>query len=210
MNATSPSRYARLRVLLWTLVGIVVLGLAARWGWLNMDDRAPPTALESASALIAGKFALTDHAGKAVTDETYRGKWLVVFFGYTFCPDVCPTTLTTVSDAIDRLVTRASQVQPLFITVDPQRDTVRRMAEYVAAFDASIVGLTGTPDQIDTAAGNFRAYYARAGEANDPDYLMDHSALLYILDPDGRFAAFVSTGDDVEAIVAKLRGLIDE
>lgn len=210
MNAKSPSRYARLRVLLWTLVGIVVLGLAVRWGWQNMDDRAPPTALESASALIAGKFALVDHAGNAVTDETYRGKWLVVFFGYTFCPDVCPTTLTTVSDAIDRLGARASQAQPLFITVDPQRDTVQRMAEYVAAFDAGIVGLSGTPDQIDTAARNFRAYYAKVGEANDPDYLMDHSALLYILDPDGRFAAYVSTGDDVEAIEAKLRGLIDE
>lgn len=84
------------------------------------------------------------------------------------------------------------------------------MAEYVAAFDAGIVGLSGTPDQIDTAARNFRAYYAKVGEANDPDYLMDHSALLYILDPDGRFAAYVSTGDDVEAIEAKLRGLIDE
>lgn len=210
MNAKSPSRYARRRALLWTLVGIVVLGLAVRWGWQNMDDRAPPTALESASALIAGNFALVDHAGNAVTDETYRGKWLVVFFGYTFCPDVCPTTLTTVSDAIDHLGTRASQVQPLFITVDPQRDTVQRMAEYLAAFDAGIVGLTGSPDQIDTAAGNFRAYYARVGEANDPDYLMDHSALLYILDPDGRFAAYVSTGDDVEAIEAKLRGFIDE
>lgn len=209
MNANSPSRYARLRVLLWALVGVVVLGFVAQWAWQNWSDRTPRTAMESARDLISGEFALIDHTGAAVTDETYRGKWLVVFFGYTFCPDVCPTTLTTVSEAVDRLGAAASQVQPLFITVDPQRDTVDRMAEYVAAFDAGIVGLTGAPEQIEAAAASFRAYYAKASAANDSDYLMDHSALLYILDPNGRFAAFVSTGGDVEAIVAKLHGLID-
>ncbi len=137
------------------------------------------------TASIGRPFTLTASDGRTVTDRTYRGKWQLIYFGYTACPDACPTALNDMGVALDRLGPRAASVQPIFITVDPKRDTPKKLAEYLKSFDPHIVALTGTADQIAAVAKEFHVYYAdQSGTVND--YLVDHSSFFYLIDPQGR------------------------
>ncbi len=163
------------------LIALVALFIAGGFVWLR-SPAAPPA--------IGGPFALTDGAGHSVTDKTFRGKYMLVYFGYTTCPDVCPTTLADVASALDTLGAKASAVQPVFITVDPARDTAEVVGSYVANFGSRWIGLTGTADQVATAAKEYRVYYAKHRTGDGPlDYTMDHSSILYLVGPDGRFIA---------------------
>jgi protein SCO1/2 len=159
---------------------------------------------------IGGPFTLQDGSGKRVTDKDFRGKYMLVYFGYTFCPDVCPTTLNAVADAMDKLGPSASRIQPLFITVDPKRDTPAVVKQYAAAFGPSIEGLTGTPEEIATVAKEYRVYYAEHRTGTGPnDYSMDHSSVLYLMSPTGGFIAPVradQSGDEIAANLKKLMG----
>ena len=197
------SRLRTVRYILWSAVLLAGLGFGGYELW-HRTRPAPMTAeKEIGRASIKSDFSLVDHTGKAVKDEDFRGKWLLVFFGYTYCPDVCPTTLNEIAEVMERLGEKAVNVQPLFITIDPERDKPEQMAAYVAAFDPRIVGLTGTPEQVKAAAGAFRVYYAKATDAGASDgYLMDHSTALYLMNPDGEFEAFFSFNDDVGKIVS--------
>ncbi|HXT78764.1 MAG TPA: SCO family protein [Acetobacteraceae bacterium] len=156
---------------------------------------------------LGGPFQLEDGNGKTVTDRDFRGKYTLVYFGYTFCPDVCPTTLNAVADAMDRLGSKAAKVQPLFITVDPKRDTPAVVKEYAAAFGPKIEGLTGTPEQIAAVAKEYRVYYQEHRTGPGPnDYSMDHSSILYLMGPDGRFVAPIradQSGEQMAAALAK-------
>lgn len=154
---------------------------------------------------IGGPFTLEDGAGHAVTDHDLRGHYLLVYFGYTFCPDVCPTTLTAIAGALDKLGRQADQVQPVFITVDPERDTPKVMHDYTAAFSPRILGLTGTPEQIAKAAGAYRVYYAkhRTGEAAG-DYTMDHSSIIYLMGPDGRFIVPIRADESAQQMATDI------
>jgi protein SCO1/2 len=138
-------------------------------------------------------FALTAADGTAVTEQSYRGKWLVIYFGYTFCPDICPTTMMEIAKTLQALGARAEAVQGIFITVDPRRDKPEVLAEYLKSFDPSLVGLTGTPAQIAAAAKSFHVFYER-NDTGDGNYTYDHSAFIYLVGPDGKFAKAV-TGD---------------
>ncbi len=154
---------------------------------------------------IGGPFSLTDHTGKAVTDATYRGKWMLVFFGFTYCPDVCPTELQKVAAVLEMLGDRASQIAPILISIDPERDTPEAMANYVQIFDDRLIGLTGTPEQIAEVARAYRVYYAKIQPSGDTPYLMDHSSYLYLMGPDGRVQAvfpYAATAEDIAAGVA--------
>jgi cytochrome oxidase Cu insertion factor (SCO1/SenC/PrrC family) len=143
----------------------------------------------------SGPFLLIDHKGRPVTDRDFRGKFMLVFFGYTFCPDVCPIDLQIISKAVDALGEAGNRVQPIFITVDPKRDTVEVLARYVSHFHPRLLGLTGTPEQVAMAAQTYGVLYMTALDTmSDSDgahaqYLVDHSALTYLLGPDGRFRA---------------------
>jgi protein SCO1/2 len=170
----------RVRVAALIIVIAVVVGAALGWNWAGL----PAQSTESGSA-IGGPFTLVDHRGVTVTDQTYRGKWLMIFFGFTFCPDVCPTTLNEFAEALNALGPAATRVQPLFITVDPDRDTPDVLRDYIEAFDSRIVGLTGRPEQIAAVAKAYHAFYRRAGKG--PDYRVDHTGTIYIVDPNGRF-----------------------
>jgi protein SCO1/2 len=143
---------------------------------------------------VGGPFALTNDHGAAVTDATYRGRWMLVYFGYTFCPDVCPTELQTIAGALDKLGPQAAQVTPLFVTVDPARDTPAALADYVKLFDDRIVGLTGTDAQIASVARAYRVYYAKDTPKDSSTYLMDHSSFMYLMGPDGKFRALFRQG----------------
>ncbi len=173
-------RAALLPALAFLLVLVVGAGV---WLYLAGDPA-------ERSGGIGGPFHLEDGAGHVVTDRDLRGHYLLVYFGYTFCPDVCPTTLTAIAAALDRLGKRADAVEPVFITVDPARDTPKVVHDYAAAFSPRILALSGTPAEIAKAAGEYRVYYARhAAPDGGADYTVDHSSIIYLMAPDGRFIA---------------------
>jgi protein SCO1/2 len=158
---------------------------------------------------IGGPFTLQDGNGKTLTDQDFRGQYMLVYFGYTFCPDVCPTTLNAVSDAMDKLGPDASKIRTVFITVDPKRDTPAVVGKYAAAFGPHVVGLTGTPEEIARVAKEYRVYYAEHRTGPGPnDYAMDHSSVLYLMDPKGSFVAPVRADQSGNEIAATLKKLI--
>jgi len=198
------------RTILWTLVFLAAVGTGLA---LHQMPNLPPqsTAQSVTQSAIEPAFTLVDHNGQTVSEKDYRGKWLLVFFGFTHCPDICPTTLAEIAQIMNRLETDADKVQPLFITVDPERDTPEIMAEYVSIFHSSIIGLTGTKEQVKQAADNFRVYYSRVEEKDAPDdYFMDHSAFIYLIDPQGRFIEPFSYGEAVTDIVTGIRKYMEE
>lgn len=168
------------------LAAVLAVAMFATCVPSGAQPSAPP---EGASI----SFTLTAADGRAVSERTHRGKWLIVYFGYTFCPDICPTTLMEMTGALERLGPRAERVQGLFITVDPKRDTPEVLNEYVTSFDPRIVGLTGSPAQIATAAKSFNVFYERR-DTDDSGHVYDHTTLIYLIDPDGRFRKAI-TGD---------------
>jgi protein SCO1 len=168
-------------------------------------------AAASSLPTIGGPFTLSTADGLTVTNQTYRGKWLLVYFGYTFCPNSCPTTLFEVAAALKELGAAADQVQPLFITVDPQRDTPKTLQQFTQSFDSRIVGLTGTAQQIAAAAHEYGAYYVR--HVTGPgagDYVVDHSTYLYVMDPNGKFVRAFDNDISADRIAKVLRGLLTQ
>jgi protein SCO1 len=169
----------------------------------------PLVRADTAPVTVGGPFTLTAPDGTTVTDETYRGKWLLVFFGYTSCPDICPTTLSSIAAAIEELGPDAAKLQPLFITVDPERDTPEVMGSFTAAFDPRILGLTGSPQQIAAVSEAYGAYgVARRGEAGGDDYLMDHGTHIYIMNPQGQFVEGLDSDTPSSGIAATLGELV--
>lgn len=159
------------------------------------------------AAEVTGRFRLTDHDGRPVTEATYTGRVRVVTFGYTFCPDICPTTLSTVAAALDMLGSKVEQVVPLFVTVDPRRDSAAHLKDYMSAFGPRFVGLTGTTEQVEDAARAFRVRYALQPPLDPADpntYFVDHSAGIYIMDRAGGFAAKLGHRAEPEELAARL------
>jgi protein SCO1/2 len=156
---------------------------------------------------IGGPFTLTSPDGTTVTDQTYRGKWLLVYFGFTSCPDSCPTALLEIAAALEELGPDADKLQPLFITVDPQRDSSAVMGNYTRSFDPRIVGLTGTPQQIAAVAQEYGVYYAPHKSGPDAkNDLIDHSTYLYLMDPEGKFARGFDANTPGDRIAEAVRG----
>ncbi len=155
---------------------------------------------------IGGSFTLVDHDGKARGDGDFRGQHLLIFFGYTYCPDVCPTALSDMALALDQLGDDAAKVRPLFITVDPSRDTPGRLKSYVANFHPRLVGLTGSEEAVAAAAKAYRVYFARSNtEAAPGEYLMDHTSIIYLMSPDGRYLTHFSHGTSAETMATRIR-----
>jgi cytochrome oxidase Cu insertion factor (SCO1/SenC/PrrC family) len=155
-----------------------------------------------AGLALGGPFSLTDQSGKAVTERDYAGGWMLVYFGYSFCPDVCPTELGTMAAAIDQLGPAGAKVVPVFISVDPQRDTPAHLADYVSRFHPRMQGLTGTPEQVAEAARRYRVYYAKVQRPDLADYLMDHSSFIYLVGPDGKVRSLFRPEQSPEVIAA--------
>ncbi len=202
MNTTTkPNRI--LYVTMAVLLAVLLIG-AGGFLWLSSGGRDNPLG-------IGGPFTLLDGNGQTVTDKDFRGKYMLVYFGYTFCPDVCPTTLNAVADAMDKLGPAGSSIQPLFITVDPKRDTPAVVKQYTAAFGPKIEGLTGTPEEIAEVAKEYRVYYAEHRTGPGPnDYSMDHSSVLYLMGPNGDFVAPVRADQSGEEIAVNLKKLMGQ
>ena len=154
---------------------------------------------------IGGNFTLVDGDGRTVTQDSLRGKLALVLFCFTFCPDVCPTELQAIAQTMDLLGAQAGEVRPVFITVDPERDTAAKMKEYVEQFYPSITGLTGTPQQVAAAARAWRVYYSKVTPPGATDYLMDHSAFTYLMGRDGALRALFRPGTTPEEMAATIR-----
>ena len=186
-----------------TLAAAGALGAA----WVSLVEAPAPKVATSGTAAIGGPFTLVSTNDGNVTDQTYRGKWLLIFFGYTFCPDACPTALNNISVALEKLGADAGKMQPLFVTVDPQRDTREVLAEYLKSFDSRIIGLTGPQDQIDRVVKEYRVYVAsqKSETQGDDNYLVSHSAYIYLMDPQGKFVNVIQGSEAGEEIAAWLR-----
>jgi protein SCO1 len=196
-------RFALAAVLLG---GLVILGAGVFLGLAHRDSPRGAAGTLLASA-IGGPFRLVDQNGGAVTDADLKGKWSLVYFGYTHCPDACPTALNDIAVALDELGPKRGAVRPVFITVDPERDTPEVLKAYITAFDTPILALTGTPEEIAQAAKSYRVYYAKHPEAGG-DYSMDHTSVIYVMDPQGRFTASFTHESSPEEIAERLKKLL--
>lgn len=217
-HAKSKER-AKLRALQITLAVLVGLLLALGFVyWQAGQDAArvqdlkqqaasfsPDQPVPPPTAKIGGPFTLTDMNGKTVHDTDFRGKYLLIYFGYTYCPDMCPTGLQSIAKTMDLLGDKAGKVQPLFITIDPARDTAAKMKDYCASFHPSIVGLTGTAEQTAAIAKEYEVYYARGEQVDEDDYIMDHSSLIYVMDDQGRFITTANENVDPAHLVDVLK-----
>jgi len=170
-----------------------LLLLTVSYLWL-LGGTTPPAVLA-----IGGPFALTEGNGRVVTDRDFKGRYLLIYFGYTSCPDICPTTLSAIADAIDILGTRAERVQPLFITVDPAHDTPAILRDYVRSFSPHIIGLTGSPAEISAVEHEYRVTAVDETRAGGTSDTIDHTAVLFLVAPDGRYLApFAATESGAE------------
>jgi protein SCO1 len=191
---------------------VIIAGLAA--AALTLGIAAARIAADSqqgnaAAGLpgIGGHFQLMTSDGGTATDRSFPGKWLLVYFGYTFCPDACPTALNALGTALDELGPLAAGVQPIFITVDPERDTPQVVADYVKAFDPSIVGLSGTVEQIAAAARKFRVYHKVRPLGNN-EYAIDHSSFIYVINPHGQVVELLTGNLPGHSMAQDLRRLM--
>jgi protein SCO1/2 len=211
-----------LRLIRWSALGLIAV-IAAGWGlvWAAQRDPAGGAArlVHAAAILVAsqpglpaaevgGAFSLTDTNGHAVTDATYRGRWMLVYFGYAYCPDICPTELQTMSTVLDQLGPDAAKIAPLFITVDPQRDTPEALGQYVKLFDSRLIGLTGTSEQAAQAAKAYRVYATKVTSKGLGGYLIDHTSFVYLMDPGGKLRTVFSSETNVMDMVAAIASQI--
>ncbi len=194
------------------VLAVVLAGLAGHlWSTRPGGDGDDGRVAEEPT--VGGPFTLVAPDGRTVTDRDFRGRWMLVFFGYTFCPDVCPTALANVALVLERLGPLAERLAPVFISIDPERDTPEVVGAYVRQFDPRIVGLTGTPERVRAAAQAYRAFYRKvepeAGEDADA-YLVEHSAWLYLMGPDGTFVKVFPHASDPERVAAAIAEAMGE
>ena len=185
------------------MVGAVAVAAGATALWMGLALRAQ---VQSGATKIGGPFTLVDDTGARVTEADLKGKPTVMYFGYTFCPEVCPTTLTDLAQWMQMIGRDADRLNYVFVTVDPERDTPKVMHDYVSAFDPRIRGLTGTSEQIAKVTKEYGVYYKRI-PTSDGGYVMDHSAVLYMMDPNVRFVGVIPYQEDTAKAVAKLKKL---
>jgi cytochrome oxidase Cu insertion factor (SCO1/SenC/PrrC family) len=153
---------------------------------------------------VGGPFTLTDQAGRRRSDSEFRGRLMIVYFGYTFCPDVCPADLMAITQALDALGPQAQGIQPVFITLDPERDT-KVLADYVAAFHRSLIGLTGSPEEIRKIANAYKAFYAKVPGEREGEYAIDHTGIIYLMGRDGKYLGFMPPQTNPDRLTEVLR-----
>jgi len=189
----------------WGAVALVgFLAAPLLLGWWQVDGaRALKGMGQAAGAPIGGSFGLVDHRGQPVTDADFRGRPMLVFFGFTHCPEVCPTTLFETSNRLAKLGKDADKLQVLFISVDPERDTPRQLALYLQSFDRRIVGLTGSTEQVEAAVRAYKAYAKKV--PTESSYTMDHSSSVYVMAADGSFRTIIDYHEDEAPALAKIR-----
>ena len=188
---------------------ILLAGALAASLWVSACNRsaggdAQGQVVSSGEALVGGPFQLVDQNGKAIDQNVLKGKWTAVFFGYTYCPDVCPTTLQALAQAEAKLGAKADKLQVVFISVDPERDTPAQMKTYLStpAFPRGVIGLTGTPAQVAAAAKAYRVYYQKDGKGDG--YSVAHSSIVYLMNPAGKFERALTESQTPSEVAAQI------
>ena len=207
----------KLRLLLISLLGLtLVAGGLGVWLWTQPPSSSAIVSSEtrtSGTALIGGPFTLTDHRGERRSEADFQGRYMLIFFGYTYCPDICPTTLTTVSQGLDILAeseaAKAAAVTPVFVSIDPARDTPSALADYMSHFHPAMVALTGSEEEVAVAAKAYRIFYQKVVQEDASDYLMDHSSIVYLMAPDGSYVSHFTHASTAEEIAEGLAKLVD-
>ncbi len=188
------------------IVGRAGIGVMPSIGVKNITENATE---ENGEALIKADFTLVGAGGKTVRASDLKGKYLLVYFGFTHCPDVCPTSLLVMNNVLSHLGKNADKVQPLFITVDPERDTPAIASKYAQNFGKNFMGLSGTPAQIKHAAEGFKVYYSKVNDSTSAlGYGVDHSSFIYLMGPDGKYLAHFPSTDPEQEMIAGLRDYI--
>jgi protein SCO1/2 len=196
---------------IWLALSCVLFAAPVAANEATEPSSAEPSATELIEGLLSGRapvggpFELTDQTGHRRTDADFRGKLVVLYFGYTYCPDVCPTELQSISLALDRLGAAAQAVQPLFITVDPERDTPARLADFVSSFHPRLIGLTGSVAEIRKTAIAYRTFFAKQSNAAPGDYSVNHTGFIYLIGKDGQYQGFLPPGLAPDAIADAIR-----
>jgi len=197
------------------LIPYLLLILALAGGILWHESQLVPGLGRTVSTgvpQVGGPFRLTDHTGKTVTDQDYRGRYMLIYFGYSFCPDVCPTTLGVMAEALQKLGSDNRRVVPIFITIDPERDTPKVLADYMKAFGPQFIGLTGSPATITEVEKEYRVYAVKRpldpSKGNAGGYGMDHSSVLYLMGPNGKLVSFYDEAISPDDLAKDLRAKI--
>jgi protein SCO1/2 len=180
------------------LAAVVVLTLLPRL-------QSPPQVQSTGKALVGGPFTMVDHTGKTVTQDDYKGRMMLMYFGFTYCPDVCPTRLLTLTKVLKLLENDLDKVQPIFVTIDPERDTVDTMAQYVDHFHPNFVGLTGTTEQVADMAGAYKVAFYKVRDEKLSSYLMDHTDIIYLMSGENEYLAHFSANSTAEEIAAGIK-----
>jgi len=187
------------------LIPYVFAIAAVLGGWLwHAGDQVAGRVGESGVADIGGPFSLTDQDGKPRTDADFRGRYMLIYFGYSNCPDVCPISLGVIADAVERLGPKAARIAPIFITVDPARDTPSILKQYLAVFSPRLIGLTGSDKNIRQVESEYHVYAAKHATQGG-SYSIDHSNIIYLMGPDGRFIADYDDSLGPDGLAAELR-----
>ena len=182
-------------------LAVVLLGAAA-FAW----HRLQPSNIATEKATIGGPFTLTDQNGQVKTDKDYKGQWILVFFGFTHCPDVCPTAIANMDQALKQLGPEAAKVHPIFITLDPRRDTPAELKSYLANFGPGWTGFTGNTPQIDMVTGEYKVYFAKQSmPESEIGYTINHSGFIYLMGPDGEYRAHFQHSDTPDVIAQGIR-----
>jgi len=191
--------------LLTVIIAAFLIGALGSAALLVLGGQGPMVET-TGKALIGGPFTLVDQTGRTVTDQDFRGRYMLVFFGFTHCPDVCPAELQVMSASLDELGPKADEIVPIFITLDPERDTQEAMGAFVKNFGSRFVGLTGSPEAIAAAADAYRVAYAKIQEdTRKPDYSIDHSGLVYLMGKDGEYITQFPYGTPAAKMTETLR-----
>ncbi|HXR94342.1 MAG TPA: SCO family protein [Rhizomicrobium sp.] len=189
------------------LIPYLLLAACVAGGFLWHQSETVPQlgqTIVSGQVAVGGPYALTDQDGRPRSSADFRGKYQLIYFGYTFCPDVCPTTLAVMAAAMDRLGTAQNQIVPIFITIDPARDTPQVLKKYLAAFSPRFVGLTGTPGQIAPVEKEYRVF-AKKEKLPNGNYSMDHSSVIYLMGPDGKLVSFYDEAASPDDLAKDIR-----
>lgn len=189
-------------IVLALLLAILAGGLL----WYVGDLLPGAQSSEISVADIGGPFVLTDQNGVRRTDRDFRGHYVLLYFGYSYCPDVCPTTLSVMADALEKLGPRAARFVPVFVTIDPERDTPTVLKKYLAAFGPNFVGLTGSLADVTKVAHEYRVYFAKQ-KLVVGGYALDHSSVIYVLGPDGKLVKFYDEAEKPDQLAKDLSGL---
>jgi cytochrome oxidase Cu insertion factor (SCO1/SenC/PrrC family) len=190
-------------------IALVLLCVALALGVASLTYK-PSTISGLGSALVGGPFTMVNQAGETVTEKSFAGHYMLIFFGFTYCPDVCPTELQVMTEALNQLGPEANKVIPIFVTVDPARDTPEVVNTYVANFHTRMVGLTGTPQQVADIAKAYRVYYQKVENLKNPqNYSMDHTSIIYLIGPDGTFQKHFSYETDPAKLALGIKEILD-